>query len=56
MYNTGLSLRARVGEFLQLSMIPGYFNRKGKENRTKRTSKLFNSLPTNCIYTGNLKS
>ena len=48
--STGLSLRAGGWEFslATVSMSPGYFQRKQKENR--RTSLLYNSPPTNCIY------
>ena len=35
------------------SMTPGSFQREKKGNRTRRTSLLFNSLPTNCIYPAN---
>ena len=39
-----------------ICMIPGYFHGKQRENRTRRTSKLFSSPPTNyvCLETRNL--
>ena len=33
-----------------MSVSTGCFHRKQKENRTKRTSLLYNSPPTNCSY------
>ena len=50
--SAGLSLRAGDREFppATMSMIPGYFRRKQKENETKRTRWLFASPLTNCIY------
>ena len=49
---SGLSLRAGAWGFplATVSMTPGYFCRKQKENGTKRTSWLFSFPPTKCIY------
>ena len=33
-----------------MSMTPGYFYKKKRENRINRTSLLFKFLPINCIY------
>ena len=38
-----------------VSVSPGYFLRKQKENRTKRTSQLYISSPINLHLPGNLK-
>ena len=51
-HNAGMSPRAGDWRFsvATMSMSPGYFYRKQKENRTKSTSLLYNSPPTNHIY------
>ena len=33
-----------------MGMCPGHFQRNRGENKTKRNSQMFNSLPPNCIY------
>ena len=49
---TGLSLRGGGRGFppATMNVFPGYFQRKIKKNRTERSSKLFDSPPTCCIY------
>ena len=50
-HKSGLSLRAGGWGFslATRSMSHGYFHRKQKKNRTKTTSLLYNSPPTNHI-------
>jgi len=47
-----VSLRAEEEGFhpANINITPGHFHRKQKENRTTRTSKLFDSSPSNCIW------